>query len=50
MRIRLECSISTVRKPNGFRTFYASLDLFRRVWVQRWDVAGAPNWTWGIAR
>ena len=49
MNFRLEFSISTVRKPNGFRTFYTSLTLFRRLWVQRWDVTGRPNWTWGIA-
>ncbi len=49
MRLRLEFSIYTVRKPNGFRTFYTSLTLFRRLWVQRWDVTGRPNWTWGIA-
>jgi hypothetical protein len=49
MNFRLEFSISTVRKPNGFRTFYTSLTLFRRLWVQRWDQTGRPNWTWGIA-
>ena len=48
MRLRLEFSISTVRKPSGFRTFYASMALFGRLWVQRWDVTGRPNWTWGI--
>ena len=46
MRFRLE--VSTLRKANGFRTFFATVQLFRRVWVQRWDEPGKPNWTWGI--
>ena len=50
MRLRLEISLSSVRKPGGFRTFYASYVLgIRRFWIQRWDLPGRPNWTWGIS-
>ncbi len=50
MRLELAAYISSNRKPNGFRTFYAHVRLFRRFWIQRWDVTGRPSWTCGVAK
>lgn len=49
VRIQLEAGLSVVRQPDGFRTVYAKVRILRRFWVQRWRVAGMPNWTWGVA-
>lgn len=49
MRASFSVDISSNRKPNGFRTFYASICVYLRLWVQRWDVTGRPNWTCGLA-
>ena len=49
MRLRLEAAISINRQPSGFRTFYVQVTLFRRFWIQRWNVTGRRNWTWGTS-